>query len=123
MARTASSALYVEGNDVLRFEESDDFGHYHNGTPPPQANGADEAEEDPSPAGFGNLKRTQAELLQLRQELEAKEREATALEKRRQKDERFATGRRAMNEQLSRTLVRLEREMHNAQKAIHEITL
>ena len=123
MPRASSSALYDEGNDTLRFEEAEDFGNYHNGHGATRPIAGHSTVDAADPADFGNLKRKQAELLQLRQELETKEREAEALEQRRQKEERFAKGRQEMSEQLSRTLVRLEREMYNAQKAIEEITM
>ena len=115
---TSASAVYDdEGNDVLRFEESDDFSTYPSSPslerPEAAAHGGNEVD----------LKRKQADLLQLRQELESKEREPTQLEQRRQQEERFTKGRRNMSEQLSRTLVRLERELYNAQKAIEEITV
>lgn len=115
---SASSVYDDDGNDVIRFEESDDFSHYPS---------SPTLEQRPDAAAHGNhdvdLKRKQAELLQLRQELESKERETNRLEQRRQKEERFSKGRRNMCEQLSRTLVRLERELYNSQKAIEEISL
>ena len=115
---TSASAVYDdEGNDVLRFEESDDFSSY------PNSNAHDRADAAPQPGHEVDLKRKQAELLQLRQELESKERETNQLEQRRQKEDRFTKGRRNMCEQLSRTLVRLERELENSQKAIDEMTV
>ena len=110
-----ASPAQFDDDSVLRFEESEDFSNYPT-KPTPSSNGTD---EDP----YGNLKTKQEELLHLRHELEKKERETTELEARRQKEDRFATGRRDMCERLARTLTRLERELYNSQKAIEEITI
>lgn len=71
---------------------------------------------------YSSLKQKQEELLKIRQQLEKTERETNQLETLRRKEERFETGRREMTETLSRSLVRLERDLYNAQKAIEEIT-
>ena len=71
---------------------------------------------------YSSLKRKQEELLKIRQQHEKTERETNQLETLRRKEERFDTGRREMTEKLSRSLVRLERDLYNSQKAIEEIT-
>lgn len=109
--------MFAEDEPVLRFEESSApvartrKGHLAADNPP-----------EIDDASYGSLKRKQEELLNLRQQLERTERETSELEIQRGKEERFTTGRRQMGEKLSRSLVRLDRELYNSQKAIEEIT-
>ena len=121
MTKTAApTVLYEEDHDILRFEEDDDFGPSHTAKAP--INHHDHAAETEE-GGYIDLKRKQEELLHLRHALQEKERETTHLEARKQKEEHVTSGRREMCERFSRTLVRLERELYNAQKAIEEITV
>lgn len=76
-----------------------------------------------SPDSAGELKHKQAMALKLQQELERTQREARELELRQQKEDRFHDGRRDMCERLSRGLAKLDRELHNSQKAVEEISL
>ncbi len=76
-----------------------------------------------SPDSNAELKHKQAMALKLQQELDRTQREARELELRQQKEDRFHDGRRDMCERLSRSLAKLDRELHNAQKAVEEISL
>lgn len=117
MSRSSAASMFVEDEPVLRFEESSSSpSRGRKGHLPEELN----LENDD--ASFGSLKRKQEELLKLRQQLERTERETSQLEAQRRKEERLSTGRREMTEKLSRSLVRLERELYNAQKAIEEIS-
>ncbi len=69
------------------------------------------------------LKHKQAVALKLQQELERTQKEARELALRQQKEDRFHDGRRDMCERLSRSLAKLDRELHNAQKAVEEISV
>lgn len=120
MPRSPAASLFVDDEPILRFEESSP-----SPTPSPRRTHAslppgESAANEGNP--YGSLKRKQEELLKLRQELERTERETSHLEAQRRKEERFVSGRREISEKLSRSLVRLERELYNAQKAIEEIT-
>ncbi len=115
MSRTTTASLLMQDEPILKFEES-------NGYRQSPANAGFASSSESEDESYGSLKRKQEELLKLRQELERTEREASQLETQRRKEERFATGRREMTEKLSRSLVRLERELYNNQKAIEEIT-
>jgi chromosome segregation ATPase len=117
MSRSSAASMFAEDEPVLRFEESS--------TPVARTRKAQLAAESApeiDDASYGSLKRKQEELLNLRQQLERTERETSQLEVQRGKEERFSTGRREMGEKLSRSLVRLDRELYNSQKAIEEIT-
>ncbi len=115
MSRSTASSLLMQEEPILKFEESNGYRQSHSNAA--FSNSADSEDES-----YGSLKRKQEELLKLRQELERTEREASQLETQRRKEERFSTGRREMTEKLSRSLVRLERELYNNQKAIEEIS-
>jgi len=113
---------FDEHAPVLRFEESDDFqtfhtkaGNYAASAPSPGVG----VSEDP----FSELKEKQESLLRIRQELEKTQREAQDLEVRKNKENRFNTGRRDISEKVARSLGRLERDLYNAQKAIEEISV
>lgn len=105
----------MQDEPILKFEESTGYRHGH-------PNSGFASSSDTEDESYGSLKRKQEELLKLRQDLERTERETSELECQRRKEERFSTGRREMTEKLSRSLVRLERELYNSQKAIEEIT-
>lgn len=75
------------------------------------------------PDSQSELKHKQAMALKLQQELDRTQREARELELRQQKEDRFHDGRRDMCERLSRSLAKLDRELHNSQKAVEEISL
>lgn len=110
--------MFAEDEPVLRFEEYS--------APVTRTRKAPQAPEITpviDDASYGSLKRKQEELLNLRQQLERTERETSQLEVQRGKEERFTTGRREMGEKLSKSLVRLDRELYNSQKAIEEITI
>lgn len=115
MSRTTTASLHMQDEPILKFEESNGYRKSHSSSS--FASSADTEDES-----YDSLKRKQEELLKLRQELERTERETSLLETQRRKEERFSTGRREMTEKLSRSLVRLERELYNNQKAIEEIT-
>jgi molecular chaperone GrpE (heat shock protein) len=113
---------FDENAPVLRFEDSDDF----NPQPIRSGNYAAAAQapsmtisEDP----FSELKEKQESLVRIRQELERTHRETQELEIRKQKEGRFANGRREVCEKLTRSLGRLERDLYNSQKAIEEISV
>lgn len=115
MTRSATALMLDADEPALRFEESAPVPApvpYHNS---PGATGT--GDNDP----YTSLKRKQEELLKIRQQLEKTERETNELESLRRKEDRFDSGRREMTEKLSRNLVRLERELYNAHKAIEEI--
>lgn len=114
------SGFLEEDADNVRFEDATHFDHPYPQRPTPAVNGYHEA---PAPSDADDLKRKQEELLRLRHALLEKEREANHLELRKEREERFNTGRREMGEKFSRWLVRLERELYNAQKSIEEITV
>lgn len=76
-----------------------------------------------SPDTGSDLKHKQAMALKLQQELDRTQREARELEARQQKEHRFTDGRREMCERLARSLAKLDRELHNAQKAVEEISV
>jgi DNA repair exonuclease SbcCD ATPase subunit len=76
-----------------------------------------------SPDSAMELKQKQAMALKLQQELDRTQREARELELRQQKEDRFHDGRRDMCERLSRGLAKLDRELHNSQKAVEEISV
>lgn len=76
-----------------------------------------------SPDATSELKHKQAMALKLQQELDRTQREARELEARQQKEHRFSDGRRDMCERLARSLAKLDRELHNAQKAVEEISV
>ena len=117
MTRPSAASLFAEDEPILRFEESSaPVGRTRT------AHLATEIAPEADDASYGSLKRKQEELLKLRQQLERTERETSQLEVQRRKEERFATGRREMGEKFSRSLVRLERELYTAHKAIEEIT-
>ena len=115
MSRSTTASLLMQDEPILKFEESTGYRHGH-------SNSGFASSSDTEDESYGSLKRKQEELLKLRQELERTERETSELESQRRKEERFSTGRREMTEKLSRSLVRLERELYNSQKAIEEIT-
>jgi hypothetical protein len=107
----------------LRFEEPETA---HNRQPKRAANYAASATMPAvgiSPDSAGELKMKQAMALKLQQELDRTQREARELELRQQKEDRFHDGRRDMCERLSRGLAKLDRELHNSQKAVEEISL
>jgi hypothetical protein len=107
----------------LRFEEPETA---HNRQPKRAANYAASAAMPAvgiSPDSAGELKMKQAMALKLQQELDRTQREARELELRQQKEDRFHDGRRDMCERLSRGLAKLDRELHNSQKAVEEISL
>ncbi len=116
---TTANPVFEEDTSVLRFEESDDLSSSYNSRPSPFGSDSSVESDGHSPT---DLKKKQEELLHLRHTLEQKEREANHLEQRRQKEERFTSGRREMGERFSRALVKLERELYNAHKAIEEIS-
>jgi len=118
MTRSATALMLDADEPALRFEESASVPAspaYHN-SPLSPASG-----ENGDP--YNSLKRKQEELLKIRQQLEKTERETNELESLRRKEDRFDSGRREMTEKLSRSLVRLERELYAAHKAIEEIGL
>ncbi len=115
MSRSTTASLHMQDEPILKFEESNGYRQSH-------SNAGFASSADTDDESYGSLKRKQEELLKLRQELERTERETSELESQRRKEERFSTGRREMTEKLSRSLVRLERELYNSQKAIEEIT-
>jgi hypothetical protein len=107
----------------LRFEEPEAA---HNKQPKRAASYAATTTMPPvgiSPDSAGELKHKQAMALKLQHELERTQREARELELRQQKEDRFHDGRRDMCERLSRGLAKLDRELHNSQKAVEEISL
>jgi uncharacterized protein HemX len=109
----------------LRFEEPENA-HNNNKTP---RRAASYAAATTMPAvgisadSAGELKQKQAMALKLQQELDRTQREARELELRQQKEDRFHDGRRDMCERLSRGLAKLDRELHNSQKAVEEISV
>ena len=122
MPRSAAvSSLFIEDEPILKFEESGQRntasaaqrGAYQN-----VAENSSMSDDEP----YSSLKHKQEQLLKLRQDLERTERETSQLEAQRRKEDRFDTGRREIAEKLSRSLVRLDRELYNSQKAIEEIT-
>jgi chromosome segregation ATPase len=117
---TTANPVFEEDTSVLRFEESEDISSSYDS----RSNHINaDSSADPDGHGPTDLRKKQEELLHLRHALEQKEREATHLELRRQKEERFTNGRRDMGERFSRALVKLERELYNAHKAIEEISI
>jgi chromosome segregation ATPase len=117
MPRSANAMMLDADEPALRFEEV-------NRAPATSSLHLNSIRHEPSSDNdpYTSLKRKQEELLKIRQQLEKTERETNQLETLRRKEERFDTGRREMTETLSRSLVRLERDLYNAQKAIEEIT-
>ena len=114
------SGFLEEDSDVVRFEDAGHFDSPYPQRPTPAVNGF---REEPAPTEPNDLKRKQEELLRLRHALLEKERETNHLELRKEREERFNTGRRDMCEKFARWQVRLERELYSAQKAIEEITV
>src|ERR1017187_6580242 len=108
MPRPTAAALLLQDEPILKFEESRGHPSHHLKNTAFAA-----ASETDSGDPYGSLKRKQEELLKLRHDLDRAEREKNQLEVQRQKEERFVTGRREMTEKLSRSLVRLERELYN----------
>jgi len=116
MPRSANAMMLHADEPALRFEEA-------NRAPATSSLHLNSIRHEPTDNDpYSSLKRKQEELLKIRQQLEKTERETNQLETLRRKEERFDTGRREMTETLSRSLVRLERDLYNAQKAIEEIT-
>ena len=121
MTKAALISGFLEEDDTAaRFEDAGHFDSPYPQRPTPAVNGF---HEEPAASEPNDLKRKQEELLRLRHALLEKERETTHLEARKEREERFNTGRREMCEKFARWLVRLERELYNAQKAIEEITV
>lgn len=123
MTRTTRE-LYADEDDgpILRFEEEDGprntpgrAAHHNSSASVHSGSGSD----DP----FSELKQKQESLLRIRQELERTQREAEELEARKQKEERFASGRKDICERLARSLAKLDRELYDSQKAIEEISV
>lgn len=94
--------------DLLIFEEADEF--LTGRSPAPM--------EDVQ----AKVKEAQEELLHLRQRQEEIERQQHLLELIRQKQERFATGKRELTERISRSVVAIEGELYNSQKLVEELT-
>ena len=117
---TTANPVFEEDTSVLRFEEADDISSSFDSR---SNHFSSESSSDEDGHGPTDLRKKQEELLHLRHALEQKEREANQLELRRQKEERFTNGRRDMGERFSRALVKLERELYNAHKAIEEISI
>jgi hypothetical protein len=115
--RSATALMLNADEPILRFEEGPRNSVVSSFQSSP-ATGSEPHGNDP----YSSLKRKQEELLKIRQQLEKAERETNQLETLRRKEERFGTGRREMTEKLSRSLVRLERDLYNFQKAIEEIS-
>ncbi len=110
MARRSTSTAYIqdEEDNVLRFD----------------AAAADFLDSDGAIDDVDHkVKAAQERLTLLRQEQEEIEREKKHLEELRQKQERFASGKREVLEKLARTTSGLERELYEAQKLVEEISL
>src|SRR6188768_2535630 len=117
MTRPSAASLFAEEEPILRFEEAS-----APAARPRKSHPVSEPAPEIDDASYGSLRRKQEELLKLRQQLERTERETSQLDNQRRKEERFTTGRSDLTEKLSRSLVRLERELYSSQKAIEEIT-
>lgn len=94
--------------DVLIFEDADEFmTHASNGSM-----------EDVQ----AKVKEAQEELLQLRMRQEEIERQKQQLELIRQKQDRFAKGKRELVEKLNQAVVGIEGELYNTQKLVEELS-
>lgn len=102
------SAPPESDRDLLIFEEADEF--LTGRSPAPM--------EDVQ----AKVKEAQEELLHLRQRQEEIERQQQLLELIRQKQERFANGKRELTERISRSVVAIEGELYNSQKLVEELT-
>lgn len=108
MARRTTALIQDEEDNVLRFDAAAvDFMD------------VDGAMDDVD----HKVKAAQERLTLLRQEQEEIEREKKHLEELRQKQERFASGKRDVLEKLARATSGLERELYEAQKLVEEISL
>ncbi len=107
MARRTTAFARDEEDNVLRFEDAADFMD------------GDAAIDDVD----HKVKAAQERLTLLRQQQEEIEREKKHLEELRQKQERFATGKRDVLEKLTRSTSGLDRELYEAQKLVEEISL
>ena len=108
MTRKTTAFIRDEEENVLRFEPIHDF-----------HGGAEDAIDDVD----HKVKAAQERLTLLRQQQEEIEREKKILEDLRQKQERFATGKRDVLEKLSRSAASLDRELYDAQKLVEEISI
>lgn len=102
------SAPPESDRDLLIFEEADEF--LTGRSPAPM--------EDVQ----AKVKEAQEELLHLRQRQEEIERQQQLLEMIRQKQERFATGKRELTERINRSVVAIEGELYNSQKLVEELS-
>ncbi len=109
MARRTTTAFIQDAEDnVLRFEPASGFME----------------DDDPAIDDVDHkVKEAQERLTLLRQQQEEIEREKKHLEELRQKQERFATGKRDILEKLARATSGLDRELYDAQKLVEEISL
>ena len=107
MARRTTALAREEEDNVLRFEDAADF---MEGSAP-----IDDVDH--------KVKAAQERLTLLRQQQEEIEREKKHLEELRQKQERFASGKRDVLEKLARSTSGLDRELYEAQKLVEEISL
>jgi vacuolar-type H+-ATPase subunit I/STV1 len=107
MARRSTALIREEEDNVLRFEPAPEFMQ----------------EEDGLDNMDHKVKAAQERLALLRQQQEEIEREAKQLEELRQKQERFALGKRDIIEKLTRSASGLDRELYDAQKLVEEISI
>ena len=107
MARRSTALIREEEDNVLRFEPAPEFMH--------EDDGIDDMDH--------KVKAAQERLALLRQQQEEIEREAKQLEELRQKQERFALGKRDIIEKLTRSASGLDRELYDAQKLVEEISI
>ena len=122
MPRSATAtSLFLEDEPALKFEEPSASRHVATAPQPGVYQHISENQAATHDDPYASLKNKQEHLLKLRQELERTERETSQMEALRKKEDRFDSGRREIAEKLSRALVRLDRELYNAQKAIEEI--
>lgn len=105
--RTTAFAQDDLEDNVLRFEDAT---AYHEGE-----SAIDDVDH--------KVKAAQERLTLLRQQQEEIEREKKHLEELRQKQERFATGKRDVLEKLARATSGMDRELYEAQKLVEEISL
>lgn len=94
--------------DVLIFEDADEF----------MTHSSNASMEDVQ----AKVKEAQEELLQLRMRQEEIERQKQQLELIRQKQDRFAKGKRELVERLSQAVVGIEGELYNTQKLVEELS-
>lgn len=105
---SSAASLPESDQDTLVFEDADEFMTHSSSAPM----------EDVQ----AKVKEAQEELLQLRMRQEEIERQKQQLELIRQKQERFAKGKRDLMEKLSQAVVGIEGELYNTQKLVEELS-